>query len=125
MLHIHGNVSQPSNLYLPTEVAEEPYFDDDDTTERSNFRGAMIQAIHEAKRVVLYRLGLSPLDAELGQILASGIHDSGSKEIFVIDPNHHRGGRACRHAERCGTRARAGYRSAFEQFGQDLVLQFW
>src|SRR4051794_13128719 len=38
--------------------------------------------------LVIYGLGLSALDAELGQILASGIHQGRLQQILVVNPHY-------------------------------------
>lgn len=40
----------------------------------------MVNAISEATRLVIYGLGLSTLDAELGQIVASGSTEAPSRK---------------------------------------------
>lgn len=88
VFHVHGHMDDGDGLYLPTEVAEEPYRPNDQQRELVLKRKRMMNAISEATLLVIYGLGLSALDAELGQIVASGIHGSALKEIVVVNPHY-------------------------------------
>jgi hypothetical protein len=102
---LHGHVDDPNGLYLPTEVVEEPYRDRAELVELNNRRALLVRAITHAKRLVVYGLGLSSLDVELGQVLASGIHESTVREVVVVDPQY------VRVAERIATLNDAGAKS--------------
>jgi hypothetical protein len=47
-----------------------------------------LRGLGEAHRVVLYGISLSPLDAELGQTLATGWNNPNLREIIVVVPDH-------------------------------------
>jgi hypothetical protein len=87
-LHVHGSVADPEHLYLPTELVEEPYRTRAQRTYLKSHRGELTAAIGQATRIVVYGLALSPLDPELGQVIASGVHHSHVREISVVDPNY-------------------------------------
>jgi len=86
--HLHGRADEPAGMYLPSEIVEEPYRERAEFTRLNNGRAQLVRAITAATRLAVYGLGLSALDAELGQVLASGIHGSTVREIVVIDPRY-------------------------------------
>ena len=86
--HLHGRVDEPAGMYLPSEIVEEPYRETAEFRRLNNGRAQLVRAITVATRLAVYGLGLSALDAELGQVLASGIHGSTVQEILVIDPRY-------------------------------------
>lgn len=65
--HIHGTFSV--GLYLPNEVADEPYRDPDNRREFSTSMLSTVPSLICAQRLVVYGLSVSPLDAELGFVL--------------------------------------------------------
>lgn len=87
-LHIHGSVDNPDTLYLPTEMAKEPYRSYREEQHLGQMHGSIWRGLEGAHRVIVYGLSISPLDAELGQTLAAGWSNSKLKEILVISPNH-------------------------------------
>jgi hypothetical protein len=87
-LHIHGNFDNPDTLYLPTEMAKEPYRSAQEEQHLGKMHGAIWRGLEGAHRVIVYGLSISPLDAELGQTLAAGWSNQNLKEILVISPNH-------------------------------------
>jgi hypothetical protein len=86
--HIHGSIDDPSFLYLPSEVVLEPYRSEDDIGQLMVAHFRSIKTIESSSCVVIYGLSLSPLDAELTQILAAGFNSEKLREIHIIDPNH-------------------------------------
>lgn len=104
--YLHGSAQKPECLYLPTEVVEEPYRLPGESDELKTVRGSLSRAIDQATRLVLYGIGISALDAELGQILASGLYDSSVREIIVVNPRY------VDVAERVATLLRDGEQSA-------------
>jgi len=88
ILYLHGEIASPSNLYLPTEMVEEPYRQDDEQTMLGTAHGHTWRVLEQADRIVIYGLSISPLDAELLQIIACGLDYSIKKEVFIIDPFH-------------------------------------
>lgn len=87
-LHIHGSIDNPDTLYLPTEMAKEPYRSEQEEQHLGRMHGAIWRGLEGAHRVIVYGLSISPLDAELGQTLAAGWSNQNLKEILVISPNH-------------------------------------
>ena len=86
VFHLHGDVDNPNTLYLPTEIVEEPYRTRQEKGDLQYRRRQVMNTIKDSHRLVLYGLGLSPLDAELGQVLASGLNRSQVARIDIIDP---------------------------------------
>lgn len=87
--HLHGRSTAGSQLYLPTEVAAEPYRDESTQRDLTLRHRVLQDRVHQSAKLVIYGLSLSPLDAEVAQMLASGMHESASfREIVIVDPNH-------------------------------------
>jgi hypothetical protein len=86
--HVHGVYLDPKIIYLPTEMIEEPYR----TNEEKQFLGkmhlAVMQATSFAETIIFYGLSISPLDAELTQIVAACMDNDNIQSIKVIDPCH-------------------------------------
>lgn len=87
-LHIHGSTKTPDVMYLPTEMTIEPYRTRDEEKIIGNLHGAIWRGLEGCHRSVVYGLSISPLDAELGQILACGWDNPVLKEIEIIAPDH-------------------------------------
>lgn len=87
-LHIHGHVDSPSELYLPTEMVKEPYRSSDEEMALGSVHGSVWRALEPAARIILFGLSLSPLDAELQQIIACGLDFDRKKEVIIVDPLH-------------------------------------
>lgn len=87
-LHIHGSTKTPNLMYLPTEITQEPYRHSDEDKKIGELHGAIWRGMEACHRSVVYGLSISPLDAELSQILASGWSNSVLREIEVIAPDH-------------------------------------
>lgn len=84
--YLHGNTRRPGGLYLPTEIAEEPYRTEEEKGQLVGIRRDLVAAIRIASRIVIYGLSVSPLDAELGQLLASGLSGSTLEEVLIVNP---------------------------------------
>ena len=87
-LHIHGSIGEERLLYLPSEWTREPYRSKDEDELIGTIHGDTMRGLENASRVVIYGLSLSPLDAELLQILACGFSNPNLSEIHVIVPDH-------------------------------------
>ncbi len=87
-LHIHGSIANEDTLYLPTEMTKEPYRSPMEEKSIGGVHGSVWRGLESAEQVVVYGLSLSPLDAELGQILAAGYNNAYLKEISIICPDH-------------------------------------
>ncbi len=88
LLHIHGDISKLSTMYLPSEVTNEPYRKAKDKGKLGSLHESAISSLQDVGRVVVYGLSIDPLDAELGQTLSFGWRNPNLEEIFVINPNH-------------------------------------
>lgn len=86
--HIHGCISSPDQIYLPSEVTHEIYRMDEDKRKLGLNHSDFMHMIQYCNRTVLYGLSLDPLDAELSQSLAAGWDSPNNQEIIIIDPNH-------------------------------------
>jgi len=75
VVHIHGDIGEPKHLLLPMEVVHEPYRDLA-SVHRLETKFQTVHLFHRAKSVVIYGLSMSPLDAEIGQVLRDGLTDS-------------------------------------------------
>jgi len=87
-IHIHGSTDSTANLYLPSEIVNEPYRSEEERKELGEYHAASLAAVEAANRIVLYGLSLDPLDAELNSILYSGCFEENTREIIVINPDH-------------------------------------
>ena len=86
---MHGRSTQGSELYLPPEAADEPYRDRERVKAMMLAHGALKSFVDRCTKLVIYDLALSPLDVEVAQMLASGMHESPSfREIIIVDPDH-------------------------------------
>jgi hypothetical protein len=88
--HIHGTVTSPGELYLPSEISKEPYREESEDSSIMKNHATVARTIAECNRTILYGLSLDPLDAELLQILALGWDSENIKEIVIINPDHKR-----------------------------------
>jgi hypothetical protein len=86
--YLHGSAESPEQLYLPTEVVEEPYRGKEQRRYLQQRRVSAMTTLKEASRVVVYGLGFSPLDVELGQVLALGMLGGAMREVLIIDPDY-------------------------------------
>ena len=84
-LHVHGSCKDPTTLYLPTEICSEKY-----RTQREEFtlgrrHGAAMTGLKNVQVIILHGLSISPLDAELLQIIGSGMDSNILETIKIID----------------------------------------
>jgi hypothetical protein len=87
-IHIHGRTENPQLMYFPTEVTKEPYRLKNEDDAIGALHGTAWRTLETATRAIVYGLSLTPLDAELCQILACGWASKRLREIIVINPNH-------------------------------------
>jgi hypothetical protein len=105
--HIHGNIDSAGSLYLPAEMAWEPYRE---LRTRLIYTGTNVKRWHfwkmrlarypdhwstlsganwlvtRARRLIVVGLSFSPLDAELGHLVASIVNpDKSIRELVIID----------------------------------------
>ena len=86
--HIHGVYLDPKNIYLPTEIVEEPYRTDNERKFLGGMHAAVMQAMTFAQTIIIYGLSIAPLDAELTQIIAACCDHPNIEAIKIVDPNH-------------------------------------
>ena len=86
--HLHGSIYDSESLYLPSEESFECYRSD----ERNEILGGMhlglMESLASVEHLVLYGLSMSPLDAELAQILSVGVGGGALKKATIIAPDH-------------------------------------
>lgn len=87
--HIHGSVSDPLTLYLPSEVTRENYRTKEEEANYGNNHSSIWRALENCNVSILYGLSLSALDAELAQTLACGWDSRNLEKIIIIDPDHY------------------------------------
>jgi hypothetical protein len=87
VVHIHGNVEKPSCLYLPTETSTELYRTEEANKHIGLLTGTAWQFIRDARQLCIYGLSLSPLDAELGVVLGTGLEprDGPTFPVYVYN----------------------------------------
>lgn len=86
--HLHGSVLNPKTLYLPSEIAREPYRSKEESLQLMKNHSSVLHVVSECNCTILYGISLDPLDAELGQILALGWDSINTNEIVVINPDY-------------------------------------
>jgi hypothetical protein len=84
-LHVHGSCQDSTTLYLPTEICSEKY-----RTEREEFalgkqHLTAMTGLKSRQVIIFYGLSISPLDAELLQIIGSGMDSNILENIKIID----------------------------------------
>ncbi|MEO9210237.1 MAG: hypothetical protein ABI208_04015 [Ginsengibacter sp.] len=84
-LHIHGTYKDSTTLYLPTEICSEKYRTQPEEFTLGRQHGAAMTALKNAQVIILYGLSISPLDAELLQIIGSGMDSNILENIKIID----------------------------------------
>lgn len=85
--YIHGNYDNPDKLYLPSEVAFEPYRDEDISIEIQREHKEVSIIIEESNRTIIYGLSMSALDSELSQTIVTGLTGSNkTNDIIIVDP---------------------------------------
>lgn len=83
VLHLHGSIKNPQNLYLPTEATGEPYWNASQQTESIKQHGEAQRELLKCDRLILYGISISELDPELGMLLGTTIRKF--KEVVIID----------------------------------------
>ncbi|MEO6327805.1 MAG: hypothetical protein ABIO55_02685 [Ginsengibacter sp.] len=84
-LYLHGSIDDPRTLYLPTEVCVEVYRDKEENAKLTESRDAICSILPDCDELYIYGLSISPLDAELFQILSFCLNQAKIKKILVID----------------------------------------
>jgi hypothetical protein len=86
--HIHGSIKEPNCLFMPTEVVNEPYRSKKELLQIDRTHMALVKNLQMAHRVLVYGLSLSPLDAELTQLLRGSWDNDNLEQIDVVVPDH-------------------------------------
>ena len=86
--HIHGVYLDPQNIYLPTEIVEEPYRAENERKILGGMHASVVQAMTVAQTIIIYGLSISPLDAELTQIIAACCSHPNIRAVKIVDPCH-------------------------------------
>jgi hypothetical protein len=86
--HLHGVYLDPTTIYLPTEMVEEPYRTDHERQILGSIHAAVMQATVIAQTIIFYGLSISPLDAELTQIVGACMNNDNIQSIKIMDPSH-------------------------------------
>lgn len=86
--HIHGVYLDPQNIYLPTEIVEESYRTENEKNILGGMHAAVMQEMTVAQTLIVYGLSISPLDAELTQIIAACCSYPNIRAVKIVDPCH-------------------------------------
>lgn len=86
--HIHGSISSPNELYLPSEITQENYRTENEEMKMGKNHGSLISLLENGNITILYGISLDPLDAELNQTLAAGWSTPNMEEIIIVNPSH-------------------------------------
>jgi hypothetical protein len=84
-IHIHGEYKESQNIYLPSESTEEPYRTKEERQYFGKRHVIALRALDKAHTIILYGLSISPLDAELGQILGACLERQNIKRVLIVD----------------------------------------
>ena len=86
--HIHGSISNPEMLYLPSEITMENYRSKIEENKFGNDHRFLTSLLKDNNKTILYGISLDPLDAELNVTLAGGWQSPMNEEIIIINPDH-------------------------------------
>ncbi len=84
VLHLHGSLSDPNTLYLPSEISTEAYRPKAELVHHAKTTLEAIRALEAATELVIFGLSLSPLDAEVCQVLWAGRMDRPPLDRVVV-----------------------------------------
>ncbi len=88
IIHVHGDVSSPENLFLPTEITPAGYRSKEEHALMGKAVGALWQVVAVAKNICFFGLSLSALDQELAFAVGVGLKDKPDLErritIFAL-----------------------------------------
>jgi len=87
VVHIHGVVDEHSCIYLPSETSYEAHRSDEANQRIGKFTGTAWHVIQATRRLCIYGLSLSALDAELSWIVRVGLeaHTGKTLRIHLFD----------------------------------------
>jgi hypothetical protein len=83
--HLHGRLTEPDSLYLPSEMRCEPYRDERKIEDLEALHAQAMQRLQHADRMIVYGLSLSPLDVELAFALGEVCRLGSLSAIHVVD----------------------------------------
>lgn len=87
--HLHGIYHDPDLLYLPTETVNEKYRSQEQEFYIGREHSSTMVSLKQAQILIIYGLSISPLDAELLQVLSSALSCNKVLEtIKIVDINH-------------------------------------
>jgi len=75
LFHLHGDITRPETLLLPTEVVDDPSRTQDVWMQQKEILGSLWRLAGAAHNVWLYGISLSPLDIEIGMLLHIGLSE--------------------------------------------------
>jgi hypothetical protein len=84
IIHIHGDVAKPDHLFLPTEITPAGYRTEEEHAVMGKSVSWLWQLVAVAKRICIYGLSLSPLDAELAFTIGVGLRENRDLERHII-----------------------------------------
>ena len=85
-IYLHGSIRDDKMIYLPTEIIHENYRHQYETQHLHHKHFEAWNEIAGANELLIYGLSLSPLDAELVQMITSSVTMGKVNKIYVIDP---------------------------------------
>jgi hypothetical protein len=87
VVHVHGDVTRPGLLFLPTEITGELHHSADEVRAMRDAIERTWGCVAAARKLVLYGLSLSPLDAELGHLISMGLSEHGAApcDVYVYN----------------------------------------
>ncbi len=86
--HLHGIYHNPNMLYLPTEIVNEKYRSHEQEIYIGLQHSSAMTSLLEAQVLVIYGLSISPLDAELIQILSTSLSlNTVLETVKIVDIN--------------------------------------
>jgi hypothetical protein len=88
VFHLHGSTLNSKTLYLPSEIAKEPYRSKEESLQLMKNHSSVFKTLLDCNQTILYGISLDPLDAELCQILSLGWDSDNTKEIVIINPDY-------------------------------------
>lgn len=85
VFHIHGDINDFENLYLPSEITDETFRTKTESFKIGLKHSAAGNALEKSNHLIIYGLSLDPLDVELGLTLTSALYSKNLKEVTVIN----------------------------------------
>jgi len=83
--HVHGSISDPDSLFLPSDFAFDCAHNSDVRNKMLIAQGKCIEELWKARTVVIYGLSLDPLDSELAAVCATGFNQERLERIVIYN----------------------------------------